>query len=123
MNDVDVIVPCYRYGRFLRQCVGSVLTQQGVAVRLLIIDDCSPDDTAEIARKLQEEDERVSFIRHNRNQGHIATYNEGIAWTHSEYYLLLSADDYLLPGALMRTVSFMAKHPSVTLAFGQAITR
>jgi len=123
MNDVDVIVPCYRYGRFLRQCVGSVLTQQGVAVRILIIDDCSPDDTAEIARKLQEEDERVSFIRHESNQGHIATYNEGIAWTHSEYYLLLSADDYLLPGALMRTVSFMAKHPSVTLAFGQAIVR
>jgi GT2 family glycosyltransferase len=121
MNSVDVIVPCYRYGRFLRACVGSVLAQQGVAVRVLIIDDCSPDDTAEVARELQAEDERVSFVRHESNQGHIATYNEGIAWTRSEYYLLLSADDYLLPGALMRTVSFMAGRPSVTLAFGQAI--
>ena len=123
MKDVDVIVPCYRYGRFLRACVESVLAQEGVAVRVLIIDDCSPDDTAEVARQLQREDERVSFVRHESNQGHIATYNEGIAWTSSEYYLLLSADDYLLPEGLMRTVSFMAQRPSVTLAFGQAIIR
>lgn len=121
MNGVDVIVPCYRYGRFLRACVESVLAQEGVAVRALIIDDCSPDDTAKVARQLQAEDERVFFIRHETNQGHIATYNEGIAWTSSEYYLLLSADDYLLPGALKRTVSFMSARPSVTLAFGQAI--
>jgi glycosyltransferase involved in cell wall biosynthesis len=123
MNGVDVIVPCYRYGRFLRACVSSVLEQQGVAIRVLIIDDCSPDDTAEVARQLQAEDKRVSFVRHESNQGHIATYNEGIAWTRSEYYLLLSADDYLLPGGLSRTVSFMEEHPSVTLAFGQAIVQ
>lgn len=123
MNGVDVIVPCYCYGRFLRECVKSVVEQQGVALRVLVIDDCSPDDTAEVARQLQAEDERVSFIRHKSNQGHIATYNEGIAWTRSEYYLLLSADDYLLPGALRRTVSFMEEHPSVTLAFGQAVVR
>lgn len=59
MNGVDVIVPCYRYGRFLRTCVSSVLDQQNVAVRVLIIDDCSPDNTADFARLLQEEDERV----------------------------------------------------------------
>jgi GT2 family glycosyltransferase len=123
MNGVDVIVPCYRYGRFLRTCVSSVLDQQNVDVRVVIIDDCSPDNTTDVARQLQEEDERVSFIRHESNQGHIATYNEGIAWTRSEYYLLLSADDYLLPGALSRTLSFMEKHPSVTLAFGQAIVQ
>ena len=123
MNGVDVIVPCYRYGRFLRTCVSSVLDQQNVAVRVLIIDDCSPDNTADVARQLQEEDERVSFIHHESNQGHIATYNEGIAWTRSEYCLLLSADDYLLPGALSRTVSFMEEHPSVTLAFGRAIVQ
>ena len=123
MNCVDVIVPCYRYGRFLRACVSSVLEQQGVNVRVLIIDDCSPDHTAEVAAQLRAEDQRVSYIRHESNQGHISTYNEGIDWTRSEYYLLLSADDYLLPGALNRTVSFMDKHPSVTLAFGQAITQ
>jgi GT2 family glycosyltransferase len=45
LSSVDVVVPSYRYGRFLRQCVESVLSQEGVDVRVLIIDDASPDDT------------------------------------------------------------------------------
>jgi glycosyltransferase involved in cell wall biosynthesis len=122
MNSVDVIVPCYRYGHFLRDCVTSVLEQQGVNVRVLIIDDCSPDHTAEVAADLSREDQRVTSRRHAVNHGHIATYNEGIEWIASPYYLLLSADDYLLPGALARTTDFMADHPNVGLAFGQAMT-
>ena len=46
---VSVVIPCYRYGRFLPACVQSVLDQDGVDVRVLIIDDASPDDSAEVA--------------------------------------------------------------------------
>src|SRR3979490_235845 len=102
MSSVDVIVPCYRYGKFLRQCVESVLTQEGVAIRVMVIDDASPDDTAEIAESLLKEDSRVSYISHKSNKGHISTYNEGIDWVSADYMLILSADDYLLPGALAR---------------------
>ena len=52
MNSVDVIVPCYRYGRFLRECVESVLTQKGVDVRVLIIDDASPDNSGDVGTEL-----------------------------------------------------------------------
>jgi glycosyltransferase involved in cell wall biosynthesis len=122
VTSVDVIVPCYRYGHFLRQCVESVLSQYGVDVRVLIIDDASPDATAEVATQLLREDSRVTFARHLSNKGHIATYNEGIEWIQASYYLLLSADDYLLPGALASTSSFMDAHPNVGLAYGRAIT-
>lgn len=121
MSSVDVIVPCYRYARFLRQCVRSVLDQADVSVRVLILDDASPDETPDVARRLVDEDSRVSYVRHTDNMGHINTYNEGIAWTASKYYLLLSADDYLLPGALGRSVSTMDQNPSVGFVFGNAI--
>ena len=52
MPSVDVIVPCYNYGRFLRECVESVLDQDGVDVRVLIIDDASADDTPDVGRAL-----------------------------------------------------------------------
>ena len=52
LSTVDVVVPCYNYGHYLTTCVRSVLSQQGVEVRLLIIDDCSSDGTAEIGRQL-----------------------------------------------------------------------
>jgi len=121
MSFVDVIVPCYRYACFLRECVESVLTQSLRDVRLLIIDDASPDNTADVAADLVRADPRVTFFRHSQNWGHIETYNEGINWADSDYMLILSADDYLLPGALKRAVDLMGTHPDVGFTFGKAV--
>ena len=121
MSAVDVIVPCYRYGHFLRQCVESVLTQSGPSVRVLIIDDASPDNTSEVASELAREDCRVTFRKHTTNKGHISTYNEGIEWVAADYMLLLSADDYLLPNAFRRATDLMDKHPEMAFTFGNAI--
>ena len=121
MSTVDVIVPCYRYGHYLKECVESVLTQSGPGVRVLIIDDFSPDNTTEVAAELARDDSRVTVFRHTSNQGHIATYNEGIGWASADYLLLLSADDYLLPGALNRAVALMDNQPEVGFVFGNAI--
>jgi glycosyltransferase involved in cell wall biosynthesis len=118
---IDVIIPCYNYGRFLYQCADSVLGQAGVDVRVLIIDDASPDNTAEVAEALARENPRVTVIRHSTNKGHINTYNEGIEWASADYMLLLSADDYLLPGALARATNVMEAHPEVGFTFGNVI--
>lgn len=123
MSSIDVVIPCYRYGHFLSDCVQSVLTQSGVTVRVLIIDDASPDNTADVARELARADSRVNVLKHASNRGHIATFNEGIAWAASDYMVLLSADDYLLPGALVRATRVMDDHPSVGLVFGRAIVQ
>lgn len=121
MKTVDVIVPCYRYGHYLRECVTSVLSQTEVSVRVLIINDASPDDTDKIALELAKEDSRVNYKRHDVNHGHIATYNEGIDWVSADYLLLLSADDYLVPGALCRATTLMDDHPGVAFTFGKAL--
>jgi glycosyltransferase involved in cell wall biosynthesis len=121
MSRVDVIVPCYNYGRFLRECVGSVLAQEGVEVRVLIIDDASQDDSEQVGRALAAEDRRVEFRRHAVNRGHIATYNEGLAWAGGDYLLLLSADDLLTPGALGRVAVVMDANPRAGFAHGRAV--
>lgn len=117
---VDVVIPCYRYGRFLRECVDSVLEQTDVAVRVLIIDDASPDDSAEIAEEIARGDPRVTLLPHASNRGHIATYNEGIDWAEADCFLLLSADDYLLPGALARAAEHILADEKVAFCFGNA---
>jgi glycosyltransferase involved in cell wall biosynthesis len=121
MSSVDIVVPCFRYGHFLRECVESVLAQSGPELRVLIIDDASPDNTKEVAEELVCSDSRVDYRRHTSNQGLIATANEGIAWARADYMLLLSADDYLLPDALSRSVDLMEHHPTVAFVFGGAI--
>lgn len=119
---VSVIVPCYNYGRFLPTCVGSVLQQPGVEVDVLIIDDASPDGSAEVAAQLASTDSRVKLIRHSQNQGHIRTYNEGLALVRGDYVVLLSADDALTPGALARATALMESDPTVGLVYGHPVS-
>lgn len=120
MSGVDLIVPCYKYAHYLRQCVMSALQQPGVDVRVLILDDASPDHTPKVAAELLA-DPRVSYRRHVTNQGHIATYNEGLAWASADATLLLSADDLLTPGALKRAAHLLAGHPEVGMVYGGQI--
>ncbi|MGO4440690.1 glycosyltransferase family 2 protein [Rhizobium sp. RAF56] len=118
---IDVAIPCYRYGNFLRECVESVLSQQDVEAQILILDDASPDNTAEVGEELERLNRNVEFRRHAANKGHIATYNEGIEWASGDLFLLLSADDYLLPGALAKAARLMEATPSMSFVFGDAL--
>jgi hypothetical protein len=121
MAKIDVVVPCYNYGRFLEACVGSVLEQSVRDLRVLVIDDASTDNSVLMAKRLAEADPRVTVIAHARNQGHISTYNEGIACSSADYFLLLSADDLLVPGSLERAVEIMDANPDIVLVHGECI--
>lgn len=121
MSRIEVIIPCYKYGHFLRECVDSVLTQSIGDTSVVIVNDASPDDTRLIAAALAQQDRRVSVIDHETNKGHIASYNEALARTNSQYTLILSADDLLTPGALERAVSALDRHPAVGLCFGDDV--
>jgi glycosyltransferase involved in cell wall biosynthesis len=122
VSAIDVIIPCYKYAHYLRACVKSVLTQPGVELRVLIIDDESPDNTLAVATELALGDPRVEVRRHLRNQGFIATLNEGLTWAQATYTMILSADDLLTPGALGRAVRLLDDHPEVGFTYGRAIT-
>jgi glycosyltransferase involved in cell wall biosynthesis len=115
---VSVVIPCYNYGRFLPDCVGSVLAQADVDIDVVIVDDASPDGSFTVARELAAADPRVRAIAHAINQGHIATYNEGLSAVDGEYVVLLSADDLLAPGSLARSVALLEAHPEVGMVYG-----
>jgi glycosyltransferase involved in cell wall biosynthesis len=118
---VGVIVPCYRYADVLEGCVRSILDQEGVDVRVLIVDDQSPDDTPAVASRLAAADPRVEYRRNAQNMGLIATANAGLAWADDkDYTVLLSADDLLVPGALHRATMIMEADPSVGMVYGHA---
>lgn len=121
MAKIDVVVPCYNYARFLKSCVSSVLEQSVRELRVLIIDDDSTDNSLSVARRLAQDDSRVSVFAHSQNKGHIRTYNEGIEWASSDYFLLLSADDLLVAGALERATEVMDRNPDVVLTHGDCI--
>jgi O-antigen/teichoic acid export membrane protein/glycosyltransferase involved in cell wall biosynthesis len=112
---VSFVVPCYKLGHLLPECLTSILSQSYRHFEVLILDDCSPDKTAEVARSFH--DPRVKYIRNEKNLGHLQNYNRGIAMAKGQYIWLISADDRLrTPGILERYLGVMEKHPRVGYA-------
>jgi len=117
---VDVVIPNYNYGHYLLGCANSVLSQTGVQVRLLIIDNASNDDSCSIALKLAANDRRVEVVLRPKNLGPHASFNEAIDWASSDYFLILCADDFLAHGALSRAINMLEQYADVHLAHGVA---
>jgi hypothetical protein len=80
------------------------------------MDDCSPDNTAEVATTFQ--DARIKHIRNDHNLGHLRNYNKGVGLSVGKYVWLISADDRLRrPYVLERYVNVMEEHPGVGYVF------
>lgn len=118
---VTIAVPCYNYAQYLPLCVHSILDQEGVDVDVVIVDDASTDDSLAVAESLAAADPRVRVIPHPQNRGHIQTFNDGVDAATGTYFVLLSADDLLVPGSLARTTALMEAYPNVGLAYGRRI--
>jgi glycosyltransferase involved in cell wall biosynthesis len=118
MSSIDVAVPCYQHGRYLRDCVTSITSQDVKNLRVLIINNGSTDDTLKVANALAQEDERVSIVHHPRNLGQKHAYNEAIAWASAKYFMILDADDVLPPGSILRALSVMENSSSIAFCHG-----
>ena len=121
MTSVDVVIPNYNYGRYLEACVGSVLSQDRVQVRVLIVDNASTDDSAAIATRLAASDPRVELLLRPENLGPHASFNAGIDWARADYFLLLFADDFLVPGALGRATAVMERDRTIAFCYGRDV--
>jgi glycosyltransferase involved in cell wall biosynthesis len=113
---VSFIVPCYRFGEFLGECLNSILAQTFEDFEILLMDDCSPDNTPEVAASFN--DPRIRYVRNEHNVGHLQNYNKGIGLALGEYIWLISADDRLrAPYVLARYVCLMEENPRVGYVF------
>ena len=92
---VSVIIPTHNRASMLPRAVDSVLSQTFTDFELLIVDDCSADETPEVAARYT--DPRVRAFRHIRNSGAAAARNTGIANSRGEYIAFLDDDDEYLP--------------------------
>jgi glycosyltransferase involved in cell wall biosynthesis len=102
---VTVLMTVYNGRGYLRTAIDSVLTQTFEDFELLIIDDCSTDDSAEII--LAYDDSRIRLIRNERNLGQVASLNRGLGEARGEYVARLDQDDACLPERLARQVAYL----------------
>src|SRR5215469_15348880 len=117
---VSFVVPCYKLGHLLAECIHSILSQSYQDFEVLVMDDCSPDNTPEVAKSFG--DQRIKHIRNEPNLGHLRNYNKGIGLAKGEYVWLISADDCLrTKDAVEKYVRIMEQNRSVAYAFCPAM--
>jgi glycosyltransferase involved in cell wall biosynthesis len=118
---VSFVVPCYRLASLLPECIASILSQTFEDFEVLIMDDCSPDNTEDVAKAFT--DSRVIYVKNAHNLGALRNYNKGIRLSRGKYVWLISADDCLRrPYILQRYVETLETHPEVGFAFCPGIS-
>jgi glycosyltransferase involved in cell wall biosynthesis len=116
---VTFVVPCYKLAHLLPECVNSILSQSYNNFEILIMDNCSPDNTPEVAASFQ--DSRVKHVRNEINIGHLRNFNKGVSMAAGKYVWLLSADDSLTSrDVLNRFVTVMERNPRAGYVFCRA---
>ena len=108
MELVSIIMPAYNSARFIRESIGSVLAQTYTDWELLIVDDGSTDNTAEIIASFQ--DERIHMMRNELNLGAALSRNKALREAKGKYIAFLDADDLWLPEKLEKQLAFMQQN-------------
>ena len=94
---VSVVIPTFNRGEMIRKSIDSAISQDFEEREIIVIDDCSTDDTQEIVAEYGAE---VRYIRHSENRGVGAARNTGIAAANGELIAFLDSDDWWLPNKL-----------------------
>ncbi len=104
---VSIVVPVYNAERFLKETVQTVQNQTYQKWELLLVDDCSADESRTIALQLMQQDERVRLICQETNQGAAKARNRGVQEAKGRYLCFLDADDLWEPNKLQEELTFM----------------
>lgn len=112
----SVVIPCFNYGRYLREAVESALNQTVTSLEVIVVDDGStdPDTHAELLKL--KEIPRVRVVRQT-NQGLSTTRNNGILLAQGEYICCLDADDTMEPSYIELAVAVLEADQSVGFAY------
>lgn len=110
-------IPTYNYGTYIGQAIESVLMQNFSDFELLIIDDCSKDQTAQVVESYSKQDSRIRFMVNETNLGMVENWNSCLTLAHGEYIKFVFGDDLLAsPDTLGRMVAILDNDKTVALA-------
>lgn len=123
MYKVSIIIPVYNAARYIIRCLKSVVLQEknNFIIECILVDDCSPDDSIEIAKCFVDDYNGsvvFNFLRHDINGGQSAARNTGIRNATGDYLFFLDSDDRLEENALSMMIDVLNQYPDVDYVDG-----
>lgn len=116
---ISVIIPLYKVADYVSDCLRSVLAQEGVDMELILVDDASPDGSAELTGEiLRGKSVTYKLIKHSTNKGLSAARNTGIRAATGEYVFFLDSDDELEGTQSLSSLLAVAKQSGADCVIG-----
>ena len=106
---VSIVIPTYNRANFIQRAIASVCSQSYQNFEVIVVDDNSQDNTAEVVREIAKRDRRINYCRHSSNLGGSAARNTGIKKATGKYIAFLDSDDVWLPQKLELQLEAIAK--------------
>ena len=94
MGAISCVMPLYNCSRYMDKCITSLLNQTFTDFELIIVEDCSTDDSLVKCKQYAEKDSRIRVIHNNENKGAAVSRNIGLTYATGEYIIFLDSDDY-----------------------------
>lgn len=107
---VSIITPVYKCEKLIEETIKCVLNQTYKNWEWLLVDDCTPDNSAEIIKKYQEKDNRIKYFKLNENSGAAIARNKALSESRGRFVAYLDADDLWRNNKLEKQVSFMKEN-------------
>ena len=119
--EISVIIPTFNRAKMVCDCVRSVLATGYPVLEVIVVDDCSPDDTKTQIAATFGNDPRVKYLRNNRNSFQAVSRNNGRKAAHGDYLLFLDDDNIVHPEILTELLKVFEAHPNAGLVAPMAI--
>jgi glycosyltransferase involved in cell wall biosynthesis len=113
---ISIIIPCYNYGQFLAEALGSVEAQTFPDWECIVVDNASTDNTRDVAQGFVKKDPRFKYI-YTENKGVSTARNLGIRNTTGKYILPLDADDKIGNGYIKEGCTILESHPQIKIVY------
>lgn len=117
---ISVIIPCYNCERYVKQAINSIIEQSYRNLEIIIIDDCSTDQTSKIIEDISRSDDRIIFYKHSTNMKLIDTLNEMIDIASGDYIVRMDSDDVSDKNRIKMQLNYMLEHEECSLCGTQA---
>lgn len=118
---ISIIIPIYNVADYILDCLNSVLSQEYSDIEVILVNDCTPDSSMEIAMNfipLLQEKFRVQIINHKQNQGLSAARNSGVRVATGEWLYFLDSDDEISPNAMCLFADAITDYPNADFYIG-----
>lgn len=126
MTTIDIILFCYKQEQYIEQALRSIYAQElpkDMTVRIIVADDCSPDDTLNIIKRHASESPfPMEFLPEEPNMGISKNYKRSFRATKAEYVAILEGDDYWMPNHLKQHIAFLQNHSECSMSMNEITT-